>query len=164
MKSLDIQSLLVIEYRWSRQHNGNRGKVGNSMIIKGKLIKCNRQVKTFKGREQAEKLYITLAEVEALPDDIKDAFSESGKTFTPDWVKDFEGFANFATQYELPCRDLRGAEHESVEEFIKDFDWKGADVALSYKAKKGAVYPVSIVFESEGEPFDAFADFDKKSK
>lgn len=131
------------------------------MIIKGKLIKCNRQVKEFKGRPQPEKLYITLADVKELPKEISDAFADSGKTFTPDWVKNFDGYINLATQYELPCRDLNGRDHDSVEDFIKDFDWKGAEVAISVNTKKGAVYPKSLVFESEGEPFDAFADFDK---
>lgn len=132
------------------------------MIIKGKLIKCNRTIKEFKGRQQPEKLYLTIAEVDKLPDEIEEAFKDSGKTFTPDWVKSFEGYVNLSTQYELPCRDLRGADHESIEEFIKNFDWKGADVSVSVNVKKGAIYPKSLVFESEGEPFNAFSDFDKK--
>ena len=41
---------------------------------------------------QPEKLYITLAEVKKLDDEIVEAFKDSGKTFTPDWVKNFEGF------------------------------------------------------------------------
>lgn len=134
------------------------------MIIKGKLIKCNRQVKTFKGREQAEKLYLTIAEVDELPKEIVDAFAESGKAFTPEWVKNFEGFVNLATQYELPCRDLRGVDHDNIEDFIKDFDWKGADVEVSVNVKKGAIYPKALMFVTEGEPFDVFAEFDKKSE
>ena len=61
------------------------------MIIKGKLIKCARSVKEFKGKVQPEKLYITLAEVKKLDDEIVEAFKDSGKTFTPDWVKKMYG-------------------------------------------------------------------------
>lgn len=134
------------------------------MVIKGKLIKCNRQVKEFKGRTQKEKLYITLGDVEELPKEIEEAFKDSGKQFTPDYVKDFDGYVNLSTEYDLPCRDLRGAEHESVETFIKEFDWKNAEVSLIAKAKKGAVYPVAIIFEGEGEPFNPFAEYDQEMK
>ena len=33
------------------------------MVVKGKLIKARRQAKTFKGKEQEEKLYVTLSDV-----------------------------------------------------------------------------------------------------
>ena len=133
------------------------------MIIKGKLIKCARSVKEFKGKAQPEKLYITLAEVKKLDDEIVEAFKDAGKTFTPDWVKNFEGFVNLATQYELPTRDLKDQEYEDVLSFIsdKEFPWMGAEVGVSVNVKKGAIYPKAIKFYSEGTEFDAFSEFDE---
>ena len=133
------------------------------MIIKGKLIKCARSVKEFKGKAQPEKLYITLAEVEKLDDEINEAFKDSGKTFTPDWVKNFEGFVNLATQYDLPARDLKDKKFDSVLDMIadEDFPWMGADVGVSCNVKKGAIYPKAIKFYSEGTEFDAFSEFDE---
>ena len=135
------------------------------MIIKGKLIVCKRTVKEFKGKEQKEKLYVTLAEVK-LSDEklnkLKEAFKDSGNKFTPSWVKKFDGYVNLATEFELPCIDLDEDKHDSVEDFIKDekFPWISAECMVSVNIKDGALYPKSIKFISEGKQFDAFAEFD----
>ena len=140
-------------------------KEDDEMIIKGKLIVCKRTVKEFKGKTVKEKLYVTLAEVK-LDDDkmqeIQDAFKESGKKFTPDWVKNFTGYVNLATEFPLPCRDLEGDDHDSIEDFIKEekFPWMNAEVKASINIKDGAIYPNSIKFLTEGVPFDAFGEFD----
>ena len=133
------------------------------MIIKGKLIKCARSVKEFKGKAQPEKLYITLAEVKKLDDEIVEAFKDSGKTFTPEWVKNFEGFVNLSTQYDLPARDLKDRQFDSVLDMFADenFPWMGAEVGVSVNVKKGAVYPKAIKFYTEGTEFDAFSEFDE---
>lgn len=133
------------------------------MVIKGKLIKCARSVKEFKGKAQPEKLYITLAEVKKLDDEIVEAFKDSGKTFTPDWVKNFEGFVNLSTQFDLPARDLKDRQFDSVLDMFADeqFPWMGAEVGISCNVKKGAIYPKAIKFYTEGKEFDAFSEFDE---
>ena len=135
------------------------------MVIKGKLITCKRQVKEFKGKETKEKLYVTLAEVtlnESKTKELQEAFKDAGKNFTPAWVKKFEGYVNLATEFELPCRDLDGNDHDSTEEFIKaeNFPYMGAEVKCSLNVKEGAVYPNAIVFLSEGTPYNPFGEFD----
>ena len=135
------------------------------MVIKGKLITCKREVKEFKGKVSKEKLYVTLAEVKLSKEkmsEIQDAFKDAGKNFTPAWVKKFEGYVNLATEFELPCKDLEGNEHESVEEYIKEskFPYMGAEVKASLNVKDGAVYPNSIIFLTEGKPYNPFAEFD----
>lgn len=139
------------------------------MVIKGKLITCKRQVKEFKGKETKEKLFITLAEVELSKEkkaELAEAFKDAGKNFTPAWVKDFEGYVNLATEYELPCKDLEGEVHDSIEKFIKEsgFPYMGAEVKVSVNIKEGAVYPNSIMFISEGKPFNPFAEFDNEEE
>lgn len=135
------------------------------MVIKGKLITCKREVKEFKGKVSKEKLYVTLAEVKLSDEKMKefqDAFKDAGKNFTPAWVKKFEGYVNLATEFELPCKDLEGNEHESIEEYIKEskFPYMGAEVKASLNVKDGAVYPNSIIFLTEGKPYNPFAEFD----
>ena len=135
------------------------------MVIKGKLITCKREAKEFKGRVSKEKLYVTLAEVKLSKKkmvEIQDAFKDAGKNFTPAWVKKFEGYVNLATEFDLPCKDLNGGEYYSVEDFIKDekFPYIGANVKVSINIKDGAIYPNSIIFLSEGKPFNPFAEFD----
>lgn len=133
-------------------------------VVKGKLITCKREVKEFKGKELKEKLYLTLAEV-TLNDEkmkgIKDAFKDSGKNFTPDWVKNFKGYVNLSTEYPVPCKDISGNTFDSIEDFIKSekFPWMGAEVKVALNIKEGAIYPISLIFISEGEAFDPFAAF-----
>lgn len=135
------------------------------MVIRGKLITCKRQVKEFKGKDVKEQLYVTLAEAD-LPkkklDALKEIFKDSGPKFTPDWVKKFEGYVNLKTEFSLPCRDLEGNEHESIEDFIREtkFPFMGADVKVSINLKEGAVYPSALIFLSEGKPFNPFSEFD----
>ena len=133
-------------------------------VVKGKLITCKREVKEFKGKELKEKLYLTLAEVNLSDEkmkEIKEAFKDSGKSFTPDWVKNFKGYVNLSTEYPVPCKGLSGDAHDSIEDFIKDskFPWMGAEVKVALNIKEGAIYPISLIFVSEGEAFDPFAAF-----
>lgn len=136
------------------------------MIIKGKLIQCKREVKEFdKKRKSEEKLFLTLAEADvtnAQLEELKEAFKDSGAKFTPDWLKEFEGYVNLSTKFELPYRDLDKNEYNSIEAGIADgLKWMSADVAVSINVKEGALYPNSIIFLSEGKSFNAFAEFDE---
>lgn len=135
------------------------------MILSGKLIHLKREVKEFNGKPTAELLFISLAEVKISDkkmDELKDAFKDSGKKFTPDWILNFNGYVNLKTQFELPCMSIDGGKNSSVEEYIKDhnFPYMGADVKVSINVKDGAVYPNSIAFLTEGKPYDPFAEFD----
>lgn len=139
------------------------------MIIKGKLIACKREVKEFdKKRKSEEKLFITLADAVVSDEqmkEIQDAFKDSGAKFTPDWVKNFEGYINLSTKFELPCRDVNKNEYNSIEAAIAGgLKWMGADVKCSINIKEGALYPNAIVFLSEGSVFNAFAEFDEEEE
>ena len=133
------------------------------MLIEGKLITCKRESREFRDKVGKEMLYITLAEAD-ISDvkwmKIKEVFKESGKKFTPDWVKKFEGYVNLKTEFKVPCKDLEGGEHDSIEEFIKTFAWLGASVKVSVILKDGAIYPNALIFLSEGKSFNPFAEFE----
>lgn len=138
------------------------------MILKGKLIKCKREVKEFKKGKSEEKLFITLSDVNISDDkmeELKEAFKDAGKQFTPDWIKNFEGYVNVSTKFELPVRLLDGNDCMSIEDAIADgLKFVGADVKMSINVKEGAVYPNAIVMLSEGAAFDPFAEFDNEEE
>lgn len=137
------------------------------MIIKGKLIKCKREIKEFdKKRRTEEKLFITLAEAEVTKqqlEELQEVFKDSGAKFTPDWVKEFDGYVNLSTKFELPFRDMDKVEYSSIEDAIASgFKWMGADVKVSINLKEGALYPNALIFLSEGTSINAFAEFDEE--
>lgn len=135
------------------------------MVVKGNLIKAQRMAKTFKGKKQEEKLHITLSNVELSKEEraeLEEVFKDAGKKFTPTWVSDFEGYVNIATQFQLPAKWVDGEKYEDIEDLIAEHtDWRNAEVRISLNLKEGAVYPKAIIFDSEGEEFDAFADFEE---
>ena len=143
----------------------NKEKENKIMIVKGKLIKARRQSKTFKGKEQEEKLYVTLSDVELTKEqqeELKEAFKEAGKKFTPSWIDNFEGYVNVSTKFEIPTKGYDGKKYTSLEDYIADEmpNFYNAIVRLSLNVKDGAVYPKAIIFDTEGEEFDPFADFE----
>lgn len=143
------------------------------MLIRGKLITCKKEVKEFEKRQTEEKLWITLAEVtldEEQKAELNEAFKDAGKKFTPEWIKNFTGYVNTSTQFDLAYRlgkslaeklsDFDG-EGQSVLDLIKaGFPYMGAEVKLSLKVQEGAVYPNAIKFLTEGNAFNPFAEFD----
>ena len=136
------------------------------MTIKGKLISCKREAKEFdKKRRTEEKLFITLAESDLSEDhlmELKEAFKDAGNKFTPDWIKDYKGYVNLSTKFDLPFRDIEGNEYASIEEEMKNnLKWMGADVRISIKLKDAAIYPSALIFDSEGKAVNAFAEFDE---
>lgn len=144
------------------------------MLIKGKLITCKKEVKEFEKRSTEEKLWLTVAEVELSEEqhiELEEAFKDAGKKFTPEWIKNFNGYVNTSTQFELAYRlgknipdELKAKypeEGTDVLQLIKDgFPYMGAEVKLSLQVKEGAVYPNAIKFLSEGNAFNPFAKFD----
>lgn len=136
------------------------------MIIKGKIIEAKRASKEFGKRKSEEKYWISLADViltDSQKEELQNAFKDAGKNFTPGWIKDFKGYVNVATQYEIPFRDIEGVEYSSLEAAqTTGFKWMGAEVKMSLNVKEGAVYPKSIVFLTEGAAVNAFAEFDEE--
>lgn len=144
------------------------------MIVKGKLITCKREVKKFEKRSTEEKLWLTLAEVELSDEqkkELEDAFKDAGKKFTPDWVKNFNGYVNVSTQFDLAykfdktltakLKDTYAPEGTDVLALIKSgFPYMGAEAKLSLALKDGAVYPNSIKFITKGNAFNPFAEFE----
>lgn len=147
------------------------------MIIKGKLITCKKEVKEFEKRQTEEKLWITLAEAtlsDEQKEELNEAFKDAGKKFTPEWVKNFNGYVNVSTQFDLAYRLSKSLaeklsdfdeEGQSVLDLIKvGFPYMGAEVKLSLKVQEGAVYPNAIKFLTEGNAFNPFAEFDDEDE
>lgn len=148
------------------------------MLIRGKLITCKKEVKEFEKRQTEEKLWITLAEAELSEEqkaELNEAFKDAGKKFTPEWIKNFTGYVNTSTQFDLAYRlgknipaelkEKYPEEGANVLQLIKDgFPYMGAEVKLSLKVQEGAVYPNAIKFLTEGNVFNPFAEFDDEEE
>lgn len=147
------------------------------MIIKGKLGYCKREVKKFEDRETKEKLFISLKDVDSITKEqwveIKKVYEDVGKKFTPEWVKDFKGYVNVASQYDVPVRqnvsDQYEKEYDTIEKLIAaGFPWYGAECRVSVNLKSddkaNAIYPKSIIIDSEGTAFNAFDEFDNDAE
>ena len=135
------------------------------MLVEGKLIECKRTVKELKGRKTDEKLFISLAEVKLSKDklaELKKVYKDSGDKFTPEWVKNFDGYVNISTKFELPMASPDGHKFDSIEDYMTDGNAViGATVMLSINLKEGAVYPKAIVMLTEGTPYNPFEEFDE---
>lgn len=131
-----------------------------TIVIKGTLIKAKREVKEYRGHKGTEKFNLTLANVEELPVEISDAYAESGDKFTPKWVKEFTGFVNLSTKYDVPM--VSGNEkYSSIEKAIENgFPFMRAEVGVAVVVKDGAVYPKAVKVYKEGEEYNPFALFD----
>lgn len=138
-----------------------------NVIATGTICECRRTSKTFKGKTNGEYFYLSLKNVTYGSDEdiftIKEAFAECGKKFTPNWVEEIEkGFVNTKTKFDLPVR-FEGGEYNSIEDLMSDneeFYPMGATAKLSLAIKNGAVYPKALIILENGEPIDAFADFE----
>lgn len=141
--------------------------MAENVVVTGTICECRRTSKTFKGKSNGEYFYLSLKNVEYKNSEdvekIQEAFKDSGKKFTPNWVEEIDkGFVNVKTKFDLPVR-YEGEEYKSLEDLEtdnEDFHPMGAVVKLSLAIKSGAIYPKAVLVVENGEPLDAFADFE----
>ena len=127
----------------------------NKIIIRGKLIKCSKKEKEFKGKSTGVKK-------------LNDAFKESGNKFTPTWIKNFEGFVNLSSKYDIPVKVMDNPESDFDDEYESIVDlceqahypWCGSVVRVSVNIKDGAVYPKAICIDKCGESYNPLDDFE----
>lgn len=141
--------------------------MAENVVVTGTICECRRTSKTFKGKSNGEYFYLSLKNAEYKNNEdvekIQEAFKDSGKKFTPNWVEEIDkGFVNVKTKFDLPVR-YEGKEYKSLEDLEtdnEDFHPMGAVVKLSLAIKSGAIYPKAVLVVENGEPLDAFADFE----
>lgn len=92
---------------------------------------------------------------ESMPYDEITAYDKVGAKMTPSWYKDKEGYMNIASDFDIPVRMTSG-KIVTFEEWIDAGIAIGADIKIKVSQKDGAVYPMAIVVEKDGEPFDPF--------
>lgn len=135
-----------------------------NVIVTGELIKARRESKEYRGRKQAEKFYISLANVEFTDEQkeiIKGAFVNSGEQFTPTWVKDMNGYVNVSSVYDIPVKHIDGVVEPSIEKSIANgFPFMHAKVKCALTLKDGAIYPKAIQIVEEGNVYDPFSGFE----
>ena len=83
------------------------------------------------------------------------AYTNSPKKYVPTWYKAREGNIILKSRYDIPVKNTDG-------DTVKFSDWlddgliSGAEVKIKIKQKEGAIYPVALVIEKDGEEMDYF--------
>lgn len=158
-----LTQALMREIREGQDMEGRK-----NIVVIGTVCEARRTTKTFKGKTGENLFYFSLKETEYSKEEDKqtciEAFAESGKKFTPSWVSEIDkGFVNTKSKFDIPVR-YNGTEYNSLEVLIDDSDNDfypmGAKVKVSLTVKNGAIYPKAVIVIENGEPLDAFADFE----
>lgn len=124
----------------------------NNLIIKGEIVRA------YNGRTKfTEKVAnrITLHS-DTLPyDELEKAFEKSGERLTPTWVKEKTGYINVNSIYDIP---VKAANNRKITfaEWIENYPTTGSTVTIKVALKDGAIYPVCVVVEKDGEIVDPF--------
>lgn len=133
-----------------------------TLVIKGKLTKAREEAKTFKGKKGEPKTYITIADADNIDDIIKEcksAYASSGDKFTPAWIKNYEGYINLSTIFDVPTKDGNEVLADIKLYVDNNVDWYNSIVSLKVILKDGAIYPSAIKVLEHGEEINPF-DFD----
>lgn len=102
-----------------------------------------------------EKNHITLNG--DIPYDEITAYENVGSKLTPTWYKNREGYINLASVFNIPVRTETNRTI-TFEEWISEYNPIGSDVNVKIIQKDGAVYPVAIVVNKDGEEQNPFLD------
>lgn len=86
-------------------------------------------------------------------------YDGKAKKWIPDWYKEKKDYFTVKSAYNVPVRIESTDERLSFAEWVERGNIRGAVVTLKCNVKESALYPSAMSVESEGEPYDAFADF-----
>lgn len=85
--------------------------------------------------------------------DVISAYEHSGDKYTPDWFKGKEHIM-LRSVYDIPVK-LDGKK-STFADFLEKGLIKNAKGVCRIKQKDGAIYPVALVINEDGEEYDAF--------
>ena len=83
------------------------------------------------------------------------AYANSPKKYIPTWYKTREGNIILKSRYDIPVKDTNG-------NVVTFSDWldegliSKAEIKIKIKQKDGAIYPVAMTIEKDGEEIDYF--------
>lgn len=77
----------------------------------------------------------------------------------PNWIKEKKDFIAVKSAYNIPVMIEDEQKQMSFAEWVERGNIRGASVTVKCNIKDSAVYPNAMMVHTEGEPYDAFADF-----
>lgn len=86
-------------------------------------------------------------------------YDGKAKKWIPDWYKDNKDFIAVKSAYNVPVKIDDEDKQMSFAEWVERGNIRGAKVIVKCNVKESAIYPNAMLVLSEGEPYDAFAEF-----
>ena len=90
-----------------------------------------------------------------IPYDSITAFEKSGTKLTPTWYKNRDGYMNLASLFSIPVLTENNQQIE-FSDWIAEYNTVGSTVNVKVIQKDGAVYPVGIQVQEDGEEINPF--------
>ena len=122
-----------------KDDNGNVSKITNVLTI-------SRDGLTVDGSDKVQEFF--------------DGFyKNTAKKWIPDWFKEDKPFIVLKSAYNIHVKLDELDKKMSFSEFVERGNIGGADVIVKCNQRENAIYPSAMLVLTEGEPYDAFADF-----
>ena len=83
------------------------------------------------------------------------AYANSPKKYIPTWYKTREGNIILKSRYDIPVKDTNG-NVVTFSEWLDEGMISKAEIKIKIKQKDGAIYPVAMTIEKDGEEIDYF--------
>lgn len=90
-----------------------------------------------------------------------DIYATAQKRWVPEWYKnrDEKNLIVLKSAYEIPFLINATGERLSMDDFIERDLIRGAEVKIKCNVKESCIYPSAVKVFTDGEAYDAFADF-----
>lgn len=144
---------------------GNKA-TDNVIYIKGLLKSTyNHTDKDDNGNVAKSTNIITIFSDDAKIDDkpaldfFKSFYDGKPSKWIPNWIKEDKDFIAVKSSYNIPVKLEEEDRQMSFAEWVERGNIRGASVTVKCNIKDSAVYPNAMLVHSEGEPYDAFAEF-----
>ena len=88
-------------------------------------------------------------------------YEKAQKRWVPEWYKnrDEKNLIVLKSAYEIPFLIEETGERLSMDDFIERDLIRGAEVKIKCNVKESCIYPSAVKVFTDGEAYDAFADF-----
>lgn len=119
--------------------------------------------KTYGNESNEENKKKNVLNLKDITDDVKKALTEVFENkppkWQPMWFKEGMESVQLKSTYDIPVMLVDEGEKMSFQDFVERGLIRGAKVRVSVNLKDGAIYPVAMMVDVDGEEYDAFADF-----
>lgn len=94
-----------------------------------------------------------------LADFFQDFYKGKPAKWVPSWYKEKKDFIALKSTYNVPVKTEFDDKQMSFAQWVERGNIRGAIVTIKCNVKESAVYPNAMLVHTDGEPYDAFAEF-----